>query len=494
MSALPRGGGAMSWLAGGRRVAAGLAAIGVFVALAPGVTSAAERPSGSPPSGSRPGTGSSQAVGSVAAAAGSAVSLPAVADTYVVAERPLLGYGTAEKLTAANWASWHSEAYVRFELPPDPDHRPVTGVRVDLTFQRLDQQPARVELRAVSGAWDEATTYANRPDVGAVVSEATLPGQGTAGVSLDVTAVVRAAGTYSFALTNPTAQSAAVVSSREHGSDAPRLVVEYGAPALCGAAFNVEVEGETYQEALARIDGYYNGLEIARVFYSGLPQAWPGKLDTGGRPMIVSFKAPPGEVIAGAHDARVGEWFRTAPSDQDIFWTYWHEPEQEIAAGEFTAEQYRQAWQRLAGLADQVANPRLHNTLILMGWSVDPASGRDWRDYYPGRESVDVLGWDLYNHGWSDGTYRAPAAMFANVIGVSRGESLPFGIAELGSPMAVGDDGTGRAAWLRELAAHLSESGAVFVAYYDLDRRSRGGPDYRLRDATSMAAWREFCT
>jgi hypothetical protein len=98
------------------------------------------------------------------------------------------------------------------------------------------------------------------------------------------------------------------------------------------------------------------------------------------------------------------------------------------------------------------------------------------------------------NHGWSSGAYRAPSEMFANVIAVSRGESLPFGIAETGSPMAVGDDGRARAAWLRDLAAHLSESGAVFVAYYDLDRRSRGGPDYRLRDEASMAAWREFCS
>jgi hypothetical protein len=466
MSAFPRCGGFRSRLPGGRLAAAGLIAVGTLVAFSPGIPSAAAADAG----------------------------LPAVADTYVVAERPAARYGTEPKLTVANWPSWHSETYVRFDVPSDPDQRPVVSARVELTFQRLDQQPSRLELRAVSGAWDEATTYATRPSVGEVIATASLPGHGAAGVSFDVTAAVRAAGTYSFALTNPTAQSAAVVSSREHGSDGPRLLVEYGPAALCGAAFNVELEGETYQEALGRIDGYYNGLETARVFYTGLPRAWPGKLDTGGRPMIVSFKAPPAEVLAGTHDARLREWFRTAPRDQDIYWTYWHEPEQEIEAGDFTAAQYRLAWQRLSGLSDEAANSRLHRTLILMGWSVDPASGRNWRDYYPGREYLDVLAWDLYNHGWSSGAYRAPAVIFANVIATSRGESLPFGIAETGSPMAVGDDGTGRAAWLRELAAHLSESGAVFVAYYDLDRRSRGGPDYRLRDAPSMAAWREFCS
>jgi len=293
---------------------------------------------------------------------------------------------------------------------------------------------------------------------------------------------------------NVTAAAAAVVASREHGADGPRLPVEHGARTLCGAAFNVELPGETYQEALARVDGYYNGLDLARVFYPGLPKAWPGKLDTGGRPMNVSFKAEPAEVIAGRHDARLSEWFRTAPRDRDLYWTFRHEPEQEIQAGEFTAAQYREAWQRLAGLADAAGNPRLHNTLVLMGWSVNPASGRNWRDYYPGPEYIDVLGWDLYNPGWPDGRYKDPAVMFADVIAVSRGEGIPFAIAELGSAMAVGDDGTGRAAWLRSVSAHLSEAGAVYVAYFDVDRTKHGGDDYRLRDAPSTAAWREFCS
>ena len=83
------------------------------------------------------------------------------------------------------------------------------------------------------------------------------------------------------------------------------------------------------------------------MFYSGLPQAWPGKLDAGGRPMIISFKAPPAEVLAGTHDARLRDWFRTAPTDQDIYWTYFHEPENDIQSGAFTAAQFRQAWQRI---------------------------------------------------------------------------------------------------------------------------------------------------
>jgi hypothetical protein len=435
------------------------------------------------------------AAGPLPASAGLAgVTVSAAADTYVVAEQPASAHGAEARMTAANWAAWHSEAYVRFDVAPAPGHRPIVSARVEFAFQRLDRQPTLVELRVVDGAWDEMTTYAGRPAVGGMVASAVLPGSDARTLSFDVTASLRAAGSYSFALINHTAESVAAVHSREHGPHGPRLVVEYGSPPLCGAAFNVELTGETYQQALARVDGYYDGLESVRVFYPGLPAPWPGKLDTSGRPMIVSFKASPADVVAGVHDARLDEWFRTAPRDQDIFWTYFHEPEDDVEGGAFTAAVYRQAWQRLSGLARQAGNPRLRATLILMGWTVDPASGRDWRDFYPGRDAVDVVGWDVYNAAHRHGRYRPPAEMFARVIAASRSEGLPFGIAETGSGLVADDDGTGRAGWLRQLAEHLSEAGALFVDYFDLDWSGRGGVDYRLRDPASMSAWREFCS
>ena len=208
--------------------------------------------------------------------------------------------------------------------------------------------------------------------------------------------------------------------------------------------------------------------------------------------MIVSFKVDPAEVLAGTHDARLRQWFRTAPRNQDIYWTYYHEPEDNIANGDFTAAQYRQAWQRLSGLAAEAKNPRLRATLILMGFSVNPASHRNWRDYYPGKQYVQVMGWDVYNH--KKGGYTPAADMFARVIAVSRGEGLPFGIAETGSDLVAGDTGAQRAAWLRDMARHLTENHAVFVDYFDIDLSSHNEPDYRLRDAPSQAAWREFCS
>lgn len=286
---------------------------------------------------------------------------------------------------------------------------------------------------------------------------------------------------------------------------APRGAADLGAPAgtspasagatLCGASWQSESKGESYQEALARLDRYYGTMQILRVFYPGLPAAWPGKVDPSGRPMIVSFKAAPADVTSGRHDAQLRRWFADAPKSQPTYWTFYHEPENNISGGEFTAEQYRQAWRHLAGLAREAGNPNLRATLILMAWTLNPNSHRDFRDYYPGGDIIDVLGWDAYNSSWDaeKPAYQQPASMFSRVVERSAQEGKPFGIAETGSPIIAGDDGTRRAAWLRELTGYLEDSGALWATYFDIDWSSKNKADYRLRDAAGQAAWREFC-
>lgn len=262
---------------------------------------------------------------------------------------------------------------------------------------------------------------------------------------------------------------------------------------LCGASFAPESAGESYQQAFERVDGYY-GLESVRVFYPGLPDPWPGKLDAGKRTLTVSFKATPQEITGGEHDQRLREWFADAPRDRDIYWSYFHEPEDNISDGEFTAGQYRAAWQHLSGLAAEAGNPRLRATLILMEWSANPGSGRDWRDYYPGARHVDVLGWDAYNQITGETTkYRPADEIFGSAVSASEDAGKPFAIAETGSALATGDSGADRAAWLREVGDYLTERGALWVQYFDLDYTEHGHSDYRLRDEAGKRAWREFC-
>ncbi|GAA0572198.1 CBM96 family carbohydrate-binding protein [Actinomadura livida] len=459
--------------------------------------------------------------------------VPASADTYVVREMPGRGFGDAGKITASVWPEWHTEAYVAFDVPRSASR--ITGARVELTFDRPENRPEVVELRSVTGPWSETgTSWSNRPATGRLVATGTARGDK---ISFEVGSVVNRPGRYAFAITNRNESSAASVHSREAADGGPRLVLTtrpgraappspsatgtpdasgtalprpgpeptWRAPrpsasaepakrpgdgrTLCGISLNLK-PGETFQQALGRLDGRYGGLETVRLFYRGVPPAWPGNPDIGKRPPIISFKLAPEDVLAGKHDAAMTRWFGTAPRDRDVYWVFYHEPEDNIAKGEFTAADYRAAWRHLRGLADKAGNPRLHATLVLMSWSLEAESKRDWRDYYPGRDVIQVLGWDTYNLGWKKGRYDSPSMMYDRVVALSKEEGLPFGVAETGSYLVGDDNGEKRAAWLHETNAYLKKHGALWVSYFDLDWETG---DFRLLDAPSRKAWQDFC-
>lgn len=257
------------------------------------------------------------------------------------------------------------------------------------------------------------------------------------------------------------------------------------APTLFGVSVST-VNGETFAQALGRQEKAYGPLAISRVFYNtpGV-QPWPGDAGLSHRPVVVSFFFPPAEVTAGTHDAELRSWFAHAPRGYDVFWSFQHEPEDNITRGEFTAAQYRAAWVHIAALARAANNQHLRSTLILMCWTLASHSGLRWQDYYAGPGAVSMMAFDCYNHGWRSGRYTDPATMFRDVTPWSTTYHIPWGIAEVGSiKMGWDTDGSGRALWLRQIGAWLSGR-AVFANYFDVFRRT----NYRLTDQPSRQAW-----
>ncbi|MEU8259797.1 hypothetical protein AB0C02_04125 [Micromonospora sp. NPDC048999] len=259
---------------------------------------------------------------------------------------------------------------------------------------------------------------------------------------------------------------------------------------LPGASIGVQ-SGETFGQALARSDRTFGRLRMARIFFPGLPPAWKGsRADVVNRPVVVSFKAPPQEINSGRHDARLTSWFASIPRQHNVYWSYFHEPEDDVERGDFTPEEYRTAWRRIAGLADQAGNPKLINTLILMCWTLDPKSGRSFDSFYPGGDVIKTLGWDCYNWGVKWNRYAPPQEIYGRMISKSRELGKPWGVAETGSDLVPGDTGAGRAAWIRAMTSYLSGQRPEFVAYYN-QTVSEG--DFRLLDQPSIQAWRSFC-
>ena len=253
-----------------------------------------------------------------------------------------------------------------------------------------------------------------------------------------------------------------------------------------GASFQLD-DGEGYDAGLARVDAALGHLDFVRVFYQEAPDPWPGKAP--GRNVVVSFKLPPSEVISGADDAYMKRWFARAPHNVDIYWCYWHEPENDIQDGTFTAADYKAAFVHLDKLADAADNPRLKSTVVLQSYSTRPESGRNWRTYLPNPAHVDVLAWDVYNRSTPEAAYQVPPDLLDGAMQANRSIGKPFAIAELGGAVAPGDHGSGRAEWLRRMGSYLDQHHAVFVCYFNF-LWNNGRDDFRLQDSASVQAWK----
>lgn len=240
---------------------------------------------------------------------------------------------------------------------------------------------------------------------------------------------------------------------------------------------------------LNRTTAQFGHMPIVRVYFPGLPgrYAWTSIAGVNRSSVIVSFKARPAAILSGADDARLRQFFATAPRGRPVYYSYFHEPEDNIARGQFTAAAYRAAWKHIARLADAAGNPYLHATLILMSYDLVPGSHRHWKDYFPRGGVIKVLAWDAYPVGSATNVHprlTAPARFMGPAIAASRSVGLPYGFAEFGLSTA-----HGRPGWLSGVGRYLLHSGALFACLFDGNGQY---PTLRLTDAGSIKVWRHY--
>lgn len=228
-----------------------------------------------------------------------------------------------------------------------------------------------------------------------------------------------------------------------------------------------------------RVSGYLGAPDVYRMFNPGLPQSpFKGSNADYGPPVVVSFKAPPVEVAAGKHDAHFAAWFGSIPADRDVWWSYFHEPENDVEAGAFTAAQYRAAWAHLIALAPKRAT--LHPTLILMRYTLSIPARRKVADYVtPG---LEVLCWDSYLTG---------NLTIKDVVDTPAAVSASFGL-----DFAIGETSAKDPAKIEPFARALipaaRAAGAKFVTWFETDKSGQGinEADWRMRPQPgAVATW-----
>ena len=401
----------------------------------------------------------------------------AAALSSVGAARVVLEHDVDAVAAVGSDDTFRAGAWVRADTP---------GVRASMTVDettRPNRYSSTVSLAA--GRWTRVrvVTPVVAPGTGLTVQLAVSGLTPTTGVAVDDVALVQLSG----------AEEAAVrsVGSPPAARTQPPTTVR---PAtLFGTSLSTN--GRTISEAVGGQEAKLGRLPVVRVFDTGPPprDSWTRRdVALSGKTIVVSFRASPAVVLSGRLDGDLLHFFRTAPRARDVYWSLNHEPEAQVLAGEYTTAEYRRAWRRIGALARSVQNPRLHATLILSAFTADPVTGRDWRAYFAGRSTIDVLAWDVYNSAVGrPTTYEDPASLFAPLARIAERAGLPFAIGEMGTARTPGDArGVGRAAWLRASGEYLRDRGALFVTYFD----SRRNGAFVLDDQPSVAAWRELMT
>lgn len=266
---------------------------------------------------------------------------------------------------------------------------------------------------------------------------------------------------------------------------------------LFGGAFNPHDDMRT-----AELVSQWGGLGVVRAYdankgvapFLATIQALDIKY---GAASAYSFKYPPTEVTAGTHDKEIAGFFDGIADGHVVYWTYWHEPDDEIYKSHtFTPAEYRAAWKHLRGLADaaRAKRPKLvvHATLIIMEYSMRPeiASTRPLlgaEGMYPGDDVIEVFGVDAYNDKTG---LRDAATQFGKVIDFAKSHGKPWAIGELGSCPNPSDPSL-RATYLTKAIQYWKSRAYLpeYVAYFDIDWPTC---DYRLdTDAAATKVWHD---
>ncbi len=243
------------------------------------------------------------------------------------------------------------------------------------------------------------------------------------------------------------------------------------------------VGGESYQQALSRTERRLDPQVIRYYVPPKRGLAWPEI--AGDYPLVISFKLAPKEVLNGSHDRELRTFFAATP--RPSYWSYFHEPEDNIARGQFTAAAYRAAFRHIAAIADASRKP-LRSTLVLMGYTAKSDSGRTWTDYYPGADVIDVLSWDCY--AWTPRD--TPADVFGPALRVSEKAGKPWAIAETGVDAKQFPRDADRLARLKAMSRYLTEASTVpeFVTYFDTNPNDGHGHEWNIsREPAAAAAW-----
>jgi len=204
-------------------------------------------------------------------------------------------------------------------------------------------------------------------------------------------------------------------------------------------------------------------MDVRHHYEPDLPTSWIADADCAKdvqRKIVTICSVKPfGYETGGApYKTRLKGYLSTIPTDHEVYFIVFHEPEDEIEAGRFTAAQYIK-WQTDARVViDELNVSRVKKIKLvgtLMAWSCDKGqSGRSIDTYIPPPGTWDALGWDGYDRRWALKKDSEPiSSLMSHAVSTAfptggalennKRLGLPFLIIETGTP----EDNPERVKW-----------------------------------------------
>lgn len=404
--------------------------------------------------------------------------------------------GTILRVDAAT--ATERNTYMKFTVSGVPAGDSIASASLRLVNTDANTGNVLVNSTASSN-WTESTlNWTNKPLLGPFRDAAVMaPGAGVA-TSFNVTGAVTGNGTVSLMVrTNNTTGAVLAFGARDNANTAlrPQLIVKTKSPASIHWGSSVEQRnGETKRQALVRTETTMG--TVTPRYFSGSTIAFPTNMDPlAPRSLVWSFNRNPQEILTGSDDAAFRGFLADAKNyvdanpGTDVYWGFYHEPEDDIAKGSFTAAQYRAAFTRLINISHEAAfvDPQLHSALILMKFTLEAGSGRTFDDYYP--PAVDILAFDAYK--FQPGT--SIPSMIDPVVAIAASKGKPWAIAETG--VSVKHTDAQRLTALHDLAAYIASRPVKpqFALYFNSDPCGTACPsewNWPIDDEPTMAnAW-----
>lgn len=242
--------------------------------------------------------------------------------------------------------------------------------------------------------------------------------------------------------------------------------------------------GQTWAQAYAEQVTELGASAVFYYFPGGVNPTWNANLASipSGHDIMISTKVSDVQAIQA--------FVNQVPRDRQglIYLHYWQEPENDFVTAAASAT-FRARASAMAPIVK--SHPRMRFGVELMAWSLQPGSGRNWKDWVT--PEMDYVGWSIYANSSGiaskGGDGKAEVDRVADAMAQ---DGRPWGAFAWGFALNTSlsysvPDRQIRAQWLLDSAAELKARGAMNGLWFNTPW---GATDYSLQtDSILLQAW-----